>query len=82
VGETFARRSGYLETADANRIVLLFPQVAPSTQPLNPLGCWDWWGYEGADYATRDGRQVAAVRRMVGALLGEAATGGADERSP
>jgi hypothetical protein len=50
---------------------LLFPQVAPSYQPLNPNGCWDWWGYEGQWYAAKAGPQVAAVRRMVGDLLGE-----------
>jgi poly(3-hydroxybutyrate) depolymerase len=72
VGDTFVRRAGYLEVAEANRIVLLFPQVEKSLQPLNPMGCWDWWGYEGEDYATRDGRQVRAVRAMVADLLGEA----------
>ena len=71
VGDAFVRRAGYLEVAEANRIVLLFPQVEKSLQPLNALGCWDWWGYEGADYATRDGRQVRAVRAMIADLLGE-----------
>jgi len=73
VGDAFVRRSGYLEVAEANRIVLLFPQVEKSFQPLNAYGCWDWWGYEGEEYATRDGPQVRAVRAMVADLLGEAA---------
>jgi hypothetical protein len=47
---------------------LLFPQVAPSYQPLNPNGCWDWWGYEGSDYATHAGPQIAAVWRMISDL--------------
>ena len=72
VGDAFVRRSGYLEVAEANRIVLLFPQIEKSFQPLNAYGCWDWWGYEGEDYATRNGRQVRAVRAMVADLLGEA----------
>ena len=72
VGDAFVRRAGYLEVAAANRIVVLFPQVKPTTLPLNPMGCWDWWGYEGEDYATRAGRQVAAVRAMVDDLLGTA----------
>jgi poly(3-hydroxybutyrate) depolymerase len=72
VGDQFLRRSGYLETAEANRIVLLFPQVKPSFQPLNPNGCWDWWGYEGEAYATQAGPQVRAVRGMIADLLGEA----------
>ncbi len=77
VGDAFARRAGYLEAAEANRIVVLFPQVKPTLQPLNPLGCWDWWGYEGDDYATQDGRQVAAVHAMIGALLGSGRRAGA-----
>jgi poly(3-hydroxybutyrate) depolymerase len=72
IGDAFIRRSGFLEVAEANRIVLLFPQVQPSFQPLNPNGCWDWWGYEGEDYATRSAPQMKAVRAMVGDLLGEA----------
>jgi len=72
VGDAFVRRAGYLEVAEANRIVLLFPQIEKSFQPLNAFGCWDWWGYEGEDYATRSGRQVRAVRAMVADLLGEA----------
>jgi poly(3-hydroxybutyrate) depolymerase len=72
VGDAFVRRAGYLEVAEANRIVLLFPQIDKSLQPLNAFGCWDWWGYEGEDYATRDGRQIRAVRAMIADLLGEA----------
>jgi poly(3-hydroxybutyrate) depolymerase len=72
VGDAFVRGAGYLEVAEANRIVLLFPQVEKSLQPLNAFGCWDWWGYEGAEYATRDGGQVRAVRAMIADLLGEA----------
>jgi poly(3-hydroxybutyrate) depolymerase len=71
VEDTFVRRAGYLPAADAGGIVVLFPQVAPTLQPLNPNGCWDWWGYEGAGYATRRGPQIAAVRAMVADLLGE-----------
>ena len=68
----FVRRAGYLAAADAGNVVVLFPQVEPSFQPLNPNGCWDWWGYEGEDYATRNGVQLRAVRAMIGDLLDEA----------
>ena len=74
VGDQFLQRSGYLEIAETNRVVLLFPQVEPSFQPLNPNGCWDWWGYEGEAYATQAGPQVRAVRSMIADLLGRAAT--------
>jgi poly(3-hydroxybutyrate) depolymerase len=71
VGKEFILESGYLEVAAANGIVLLFPQVEASYQPLNPMGCWDWWGYEGDRYAVKTGPQMVAVRRMIGDLLGE-----------
>lgn len=69
IGKTFARQTGYNRWADANRIVVLYPQAAQSlVAPFNPRGCWDWWGYTGDDYATRNGAQLAAVRRMIAAL--------------
>lgn len=75
VDDRFVRLSGYLEIAETNRFVLLFPQVEPSFQPLNPNGCWDWWGYESEAYATQAGPQVRAVRGMIADLLGEPAAG-------
>jgi poly(3-hydroxybutyrate) depolymerase len=69
IGRRFAREAGYNRWADANRIVVLYPQVAKSLfSPLNPRGCWDWWGYSGVDFATRSGAQLASVHRMLAAL--------------
>jgi poly(3-hydroxybutyrate) depolymerase len=69
VGRTFARQAGYNRWADANDIVVLYPQAGKSLfWPFNPRGCWDWWGYSGADYAARSGAQLSAVRRMLAAL--------------
>lgn len=71
VGRRFAKASGYNRWADANRIVVLYPQADKSAfWPFNPRGCWDWWGYSGPDYASREGLQVRSVRRMVQALGG------------
>jgi poly(3-hydroxybutyrate) depolymerase len=70
VKDAFIRRSGFLAAADAGNVVVLFPQVEPSYQPLNPNGCWDWWGYTGEAYATQQGPQVMAVKLMVDDLLG------------
>jgi poly(3-hydroxybutyrate) depolymerase len=67
-GEGFVRDSGYAEWADGNRLIVLFPQVKASSDGLNPNGCWDWWGYTGAAYLTREGAQIAAVRRMLDRL--------------
>jgi len=69
VGQAFVKDAGYNEWAEANDIVVLYPQAASSLlMPLNPQGCWDWWGYTGPDYATRDGPQLLTVRRMLAAL--------------
>jgi len=70
VQDAFVRQSGYLAAADAGNVIVLFPQVEPSYQPLNPNGCWDWWGYTGDAYATQAGPQVAAIKAMLDDLTG------------
>lgn len=61
----FAGGAGYDRWAEANRVVVLYPQARASWWPWNPHGCWDWWGYSGPGYATKDGPQVRAVMAMV-----------------
>jgi poly(3-hydroxybutyrate) depolymerase len=68
-GTTFVRHAGYNDWADANRIVVLYPQ-AVSIPFVNPNGCWDWWGYTGDHYADRQGVQIRALRAMVDRLGG------------
>jgi poly(3-hydroxybutyrate) depolymerase len=70
IGDAFVREAGFPAWADANRLVLLFPQVTTTT--VNPQACWDWWGYTGRDYLTRNGPQIEAVRRMLDRLAGRA----------
>jgi len=67
----FVENAGLNEWADANDIVVLYPQVLTTTLGGNPFGCWNFWGY-GADiinYPTKDGRQISAVWKMVEALV-------------
>jgi hypothetical protein len=69
VGDAYASGAGYNEWAESNRLLVLYPQVASSKfAPLNPLGCWDWWGYAGDDYATRSGAQVSAIMATLESL--------------
>lgn len=71
VGDAFARGAGINEWAESNRLIVLYPQVARSQlAPMNPYGCWDWWGYTNADYATRSGKQIAVIKAMLDALAG------------
>jgi poly(3-hydroxybutyrate) depolymerase len=69
VGDAFIKESGFARWADTNRLIILFPQIAAS--PINPQGCWDWWGYTGPKYLTRDAPQIAAVNRMLDTLQGD-----------
>ncbi|MBI2312573.1 MAG: fibronectin type III domain-containing protein [Betaproteobacteria bacterium] len=70
VGDAFYRRSGYNGWADANGIIVLYPQTVAGFWPFNPNGCWDWWGYTGEDYATQGAPQIKAVRAMLDRLAG------------
>lgn len=68
--DDFVRDAGYNRWAAANRIVVLYPQTTRSA--LNPNRCWDFWGYSGADYRTRRGPQMRAVKGMIDHLLAAA----------
>ncbi len=69
VDDVFYRNAGYNQWADNNNIIILYPQTqATNLGPINPKGCWDWWGYTGADFAYRNGAQIDAVRSMLGQL--------------
>jgi poly(3-hydroxybutyrate) depolymerase len=78
VGERFVRDAGYNRWADANRIIVLYPQTIARNGPgfsglrpsfvFNPRGCWDWWGYTGPLYHTQAAPQIRAVKAMVDRL--------------
>lgn len=86
IGNRFAAGAGFNEWADKNRIVVLYPQAratittpASSSVPTNPMGCWDWWGYNdflydssAGRYAQKGGAQIAAVWRMAERLAARA----------
>jgi len=67
VGERFVRQAGYNRWADANRLIVLYPQVIAryAWWAWNPRGCWDWWGYTGQAYATKEAPQIRAAMAMV-----------------
>ena len=66
IGERFVRDAGYNRWADTNGLIVLYPQtVARLWWVYNPRGCWDWWGYTGENYATKDAAQIRAVLGMV-----------------
>lgn len=73
IQSAFYTHAGYNFWADANDIIVIYPQVQKSpTTPYNPSGCWDWWGYTNQqDYYRKSGKQMAAVRAMIARVTGE-----------
>lgn len=68
VQTAFIEKSGYLPWAEKNNIVLAFPQAIASM--VNPLACWDWWGYSGEHYLWREGKQMTTLVNWVRLLAG------------
>lgn len=69
VGDAYVTQTGLNEWADDNNLIVLYPQTKKSMfMPLNPQGCWDWWGYTSSDYANREGAQIKAVTAMLHGL--------------
>jgi poly(3-hydroxybutyrate) depolymerase len=70
LGDEFPQLANLDTYADSNDLVVLYPQAIASSLPYNPEGCWDWWGYDGADYAVKGAPQMTAIVNMVHALGG------------
>lgn len=76
IGDIFYRHAGYNAWAEANDIVVLYPQTVPMTTSWfgatlpwpNPKACWDWWGYTGPDFANKQGAQPQAIKAMIDAI--------------
>ena len=79
VGMAFVEGAGYNHWADSHELIVLYPQTRARygfawgalNWVWNPNACWDWWGYLGEDYATREAPQIRAVMAML-RRLGEA----------
>lgn len=65
IGYQFVTQLGYNDWAENNNIIILYPQTIKSQWPYNPRGCWDWWGYSGAHYHTRSGRQLLIIKNLI-----------------
>ena len=85
LGETFYTHIGVNEWADANNIIVLYPQAhatEASELPSEPwimallnsnsAGCWNWWGYaDDRQYLTKKGVQVDAIWKMIERIEGK-----------
>ncbi|TWI42432.1 esterase/PHB depolymerase [Pseudoduganella flava] len=73
IGDQFYRGTGYNEYADTNRLIILYPQAGVSKgMPVNPQGCWDFWGYSNTPgfppFYAKGAPQMAAVMAMIDRL--------------
>lgn len=79
VGNFFLIGTGYDKWADNNHLIVLFPQtkvdymlhLTPANGWLNNAnGCWDWIGNYGSDFSTKNGLQMATIRKMIERITG------------
>jgi len=78
IGNQFYGTTGYNELADANKIIVLYPQAQASSgwffTPFNPKGCWDFWGYSdptnpfAPNFYSKTAPQMLAVKAMIDRL--------------
>ncbi len=69
--DTYARRAGFNEWAEANNIVILYPQLHYGDRAscaAQKGDCWDQEGTTGEHWADKDGQQVKAVKAMIDKL--------------
>jgi poly(3-hydroxybutyrate) depolymerase len=69
IGTAFIEHAGYNGWAEANNIIVVYPQTAASYFfPYNPEGCFDWWGFTNAYYAVKGGPQIAFIEKIIDAF--------------
>lgn len=76
-GIRYATTTGYNYWAEANDLIVLYPQVRARDDNLvqNPEGCWDWWGYssldrDAPDYYTKQAVQIRVLYAMLERICG------------
>lgn len=68
IQDKFVTLAGYNDWAETNRIIVLYPQSAKLAGD-NPYACWDWYGFTGASYMTKQGVQMKALSQMIEHIL-------------
>jgi len=71
IQDKYYTKTGYNEWAEANNIIILYPQSKAIPQK-NPNACFDWWGYGSSDYAFKTSPQMVTVWNMIKALAASA----------
>jgi hypothetical protein len=61
IGLSYITKLGYLEIAEKNKIIMIFPQMSK----LNSNNCWDWFGYTGPNYSNKLGPQQIEIMKLL-----------------
>jgi len=69
IGMQYVLDTGFNDWAEANNIVVLYPQATASTAHNNPNGCWDWWGYIDPSFAIKSGPQMKTINNMINHVI-------------
>ena len=75
IGDRWVKEAGINEWADANKLVVIYPDTIASSAPgpTNPNACFDWWGYSNQydpSYALKGGLQMTVLYAMVQRVTG------------
>lgn len=65
IADAYFRKTGFNAWAEANNIIVLYPQAVKNFVVGNANSCWDWWGYTGAQYHTNQSVQMNIVHKMI-----------------
>lgn len=66
IGKDFINNSGFMDWADKNKLIILFPQTQKTLK--NPFACWDWVGIYDKNSETRESKLMQALIAMIFSL--------------
>lgn len=69
IGDAYFRKTGFNAWAEANDIIVLYPQVVKNYILGNSNACWDWWGYTGSQFINKKSVQMGIVHQMIEDLI-------------
>lgn len=69
IGDDYIRKLGFNEWAEGNNVIVFYPQAIKNYAMGNPNSCFDWWGYTGAEYHTKNSVQMGLIFKMIQDLI-------------
>lgn len=70
LSDQYAMHNGMNAWAERNNIIVLYPQTKATNVPVNPYGCFDWFGIYDPLYYSKYGLQMSVIAKMVKRVTG------------